>query len=104
MRCALALGVEFLVVKAGSTFEDAHNLCEPKGASGERFALLFDSTIGHRSGAGRDVGALRFFNGHFLFNVHPCHIDCRDLQRDGIVALFSVDAAFNHMKAQFCGD
>ena len=50
------------------------------------------------------MGALYFFNGHFLSNAHPCHIECRDLQGDGTVALFSVDAAFNYMKAQFFGD
>ena len=50
MVCALALGVGFLVLKVGSTFEDPHKVCEPEGFSGERFALLFDSTIPHWSG------------------------------------------------------
>jgi ribA/ribD-fused uncharacterized protein len=110
MVCSLALGVGFLVLKVGSNFEDPHKVCEPEGFSGEGFALLFDSTIPHWSGTaaagqpGGDVGALYFFNAHFLSNAHPCHIDCRDLQGDGTVALFSVDVAFNYMKAQFFDD
>jgi predicted NAD-dependent protein-ADP-ribosyltransferase YbiA (DUF1768 family) len=87
-----------------------HKVCEPKGFTGERFALLFDSTILHWSGTaaagepGGHVDTLYFLNGHFLSNAHPCHIECIDLQGGGTVALFSVRAAFNYMKAQFFGN
>ena len=87
MVCALALGVGFLVLIVDSTFGDPHKVCEPKGPSGERFALLFDSTIPHWSGTaaagepGGDVGAVYFFNGHFLSNAHSCHTDCTYLER-----------------------
>ena len=47
------------------------------------------------------MGAVYFFNRHFLSNAHPCQIDCTYLEGGGTVALFSVDAAFNYMKAQF---
>ena len=110
MVCALALGVGFFVLKVCSTFEAPHTLCESKGSSGERFALLFDSTIPHWSGkaaageAGGGVGAVYFFNCNFLSNAHPCQIDCTYLKGGGAVTLFSVDAAFNYMKAQFFGD
>ena len=50
MVCSLALRVGFLVLKVGSRFADPHKVCEPDGFSGERFALLFDSTIPHWSG------------------------------------------------------
>ena len=50
------------------------------------------------------MGALYFFNAHFLSNAHPCQIDCTDLQGNETVTLLSVDAAFNYMKAQLFGD
>ena len=47
MVCSLALGVGFLVLKVGSTFEDVHKVYDPKGFTGERFPLVFDSRIPH---------------------------------------------------------
>ena len=50
------------------------------------------------------MGAVYFINRHFLSNAHPCETDCRDVEGGATVTLFSVDAAFNYMKAQFFGD
>ena len=55
------------------------------------------------------MDAVYFFNHHFLSNAHPCQIDCiyrpgRGWHCYGTVNLFSVDAAFNYIKAQFFGD
>ena len=50
------------------------------------------------------MDTLYFSNGHFLSNTHQCRIECRDQQGDKTVVLFSVDAAFNYMNAQFFGE